>query len=95
MVSLTITSDPDKDGKHRLQCPQCLVSFFAPITKDDKTGKLQDIICENCHHATEPLMFIYTANKEQANAMVINYAEREMKNMLKKAFRGSNHIKIK
>ena len=95
MVGPTITSDPDKDGKHRLQCPQCLVSFFAPITEDDKTGKLQDIICENCHHAAEPLMFIYTANKEQANAMVINYAEREMKNMLKKAFRGSKHIKIK
>ena len=58
MVDLTITSDPDKDGKHRLQCPQCLVSFFAPITEDDKTGKLQDIICENCHHAAEPMMFI-------------------------------------
>ena len=42
MVDLTITSDPDKDGKHRLQCPQCLVSFFAPITEDDKTGKLQE-----------------------------------------------------
>lgn len=95
MIGLTITSDPDKDGKHRLQRPQCLVSFFAPITKDDKTDKLQDIICENCHHAAEPLMFIYTANKEQANAIAINYAEREMKNMLKKAFRGSKYIKIK
>ena len=58
MVDLTITSDPDKDGKHRLQCPQCLVSFFAPITEDDKTDKLQDIICENYHHTAEPLMFI-------------------------------------
>lgn len=46
MASLTITSDPDKDGNHRLRCPQCLVSFFVPITKDDKTGELQDIICE-------------------------------------------------
>lgn len=40
-------------------------------------------------------MFIYTANKEQADAMVMNYAECEMKNMLKKAFRGSKYIKIK
>ena len=95
MTGLTITSDPDTNGNHRLQCPQCLVSFFAPITKDDKTGELQDIICENCHHAAEPLMFVYTANKEQTDAMVMNYAEREMKNMLKKAFRGSKHIKIK
>lgn len=95
MADLTITSDPDKDGNHRLQCPQCLISFFAPIAKDDKTGELQDIICENCHHAAEPLMFIYTANKDQVDAMVMNYAEREMKNMLKKAFRGSKHIKIK
>jgi len=46
MASLTITSDPDKDGNHRLQCPQYLVSFFVPITKDDKTGELQDIISE-------------------------------------------------
>ena len=76
MIDLTITSDPDKDGNYKLQCPQCL-------------------ICENCHHAAEPLMFIYTANKEQADAMVMNYAEREMKNMLKKAFRGSKYIKIK
>ena len=95
MVDLRIISDPDANGNHKLQCPQCFISCFAPITKDDKTGKLQDIICENCHHAAEPLMFIYTANKEQANAMVINYAEREMKNILKKAFRGSKHIKIK
>jgi hypothetical protein len=86
MVGPTITSDPDKDGKHRLQCPQCLVYFSAPTTKDDKTGELQDIICENCHHVTEPLMFIYTANKEQTDAMVMNYAERKMKNMLKKRF---------
>lgn len=86
MVDLMIISDPDKDGKHRLQCPQYFISFFVPITKDDKTGELQDIICENCHHVTKPLMFIYTANKEQTDAMVMNYAEREMKNILKKRF---------
>lgn len=95
MTDLTITSDPDTNGNHRLQCPQCLVSFFTPITKDDKTGELQDIICENCHHTAEPLMFVYTANKEQIYAMVMDDAEREMKNMFKKAFRGSKHIKIK
>lgn len=95
MTDLAITSNPDANGNHRLRCPQCLVSFFAPITKDDKTGELQNIICENCHHTAEPLMFVYTANKEQTDAMVMNYAEREMKSMLKKAFRGSKHIKMK
>lgn len=40
MIDLTITSDPDKDGNYRLQCPQCLISFFASIAKDDKTGEL-------------------------------------------------------
>lgn len=95
MTDIAITSNPDANGNHGLKCPQCLISFFAPITKDDKTGELQNIICENCHHAAEPLMFVYTANKEQTDAMVMNYAEREMKSMLKKAFRGSKNIKIK
>ncbi len=95
MADLMVTSTPDTNGNHKLQCPQCSISFFAPITKDDKTGELQDIICENCHHVAEPIMFVYTANKEQTDAIVMSYAEREMKNVLKKAFRGSKHIKIK
>lgn len=95
MTNLTITSDPDTNGNHRLQCPQCLVSFFAPITKDDKTGELQNIICENCHHSDKPLMFVYTATKEQTDAAVMGYAKREMRSMLKKSLRGSRNIKFR
>lgn len=90
-----ITSTPDANGNHKLKCPKCHTVFFEPIIKDDNTGILQTVICDNCYHAAEPLMFVYTANKEQTDAMVMNYAEHEMKNMFKKAFRGSKHIKIK
>ena len=95
MTEIAITSNPDANGNHSLKCPQCLISFFAPIMKDDETDELQNIICENCHHTAEPLMFVYTANKEQTDVAVMNYAEREMKSMLKRAFRGSKNIKIK
>jgi hypothetical protein len=90
-----ITSTPDADGNHKLKCPKCHTLFFAPITKDDDTGALQNTVCENCHHSDEPLTFVYAANKAQTDKIVMNYAEREMKNMFKKAFRGSKHIKIK
>ena len=90
-----ITSTPDANGNHKLKCPKCHTVFFKPIIKDDNTGILQTVICDNCHHADEPLAFMHAANKAQADAMVMNYVECEMKNMLKKAFRGSKHIKIK
>lgn len=90
-----ITSTPDANGNHKLRCPECHTLFFAPITKDDDTEVLQNTICENCHHSDEPLAFVYTANKAQTDRMVANYAEREMKSMLKKAFRGSKNIRIK
>ena len=90
-----ITSTPDANGNHKLKCPKCHTVFFEPIIKDDITGILQTVICDNCHHADEPLAFIHAANKARADAMAMNYAEHEMKNMLKKAFRGSKYIKIK
>lgn len=90
-----ITSTPDANGNHKLKCPKCHTLFFAPITKDDDTGVLQNTICVNCHHSDEPLAFVYAANKAQTDKMVMSYAEREMKNTLKRAFRGSKHIKIK
>jgi hypothetical protein len=90
-----ITSTPDASGNHSLKCPSCHITFLAPITKDDNTGELQNTVCENCHHSDEPLAFVYAANKVQTDKMVINYAEREMKNMLKNAFRGSKNIKIR
>jgi len=90
-----ITSTPDANGNHRLKCPSCHITFLAPITKDDDTGELQNTVCENCHHSDEPLAFVYAANKTQTDKMVMDYASQEMKNMLKKAFRGSKNIKIK
>lgn len=90
-----ITSTPDASGNHKLKCPKCHTVFFAPITNDDDTGVLQNTVCENCHHADEPLAFVYAANKAQTDKMVMNYAEREMKNMLKKAFVGSKNIRIR
>lgn len=96
MVTLgLLKSTPDANGSHKLKCPKCHILFLAPITKDDDTGKLQDTVCENCHHSDEPLAFVYAANKAQADKMVMDYAEREIKNTLKSAFRGSKNIKIK
>ncbi|MCA9341529.1 hypothetical protein KC952_03275 [Candidatus Saccharibacteria bacterium] len=90
-----LTSTPDANGNHKLRCPKCHTTFLAPITKDDDTGEIENTVCENCHHTDEPLKFVYAANKEQADKMVMGYAEREMKNMLKKTFRGSKNIRIK
>lgn len=90
-----ITSTPDSNGNHKLKCPKCHTVFFAPITKEDDTGKLQNSTCENCHYSDEPLAFVYAANKAQTDRMVISYAEREMKSMLKRASRGSKNVKIK
>lgn len=90
-----LSSTPDSNGNHKLKCPKCHTVFFAPITKDDRTGELQNTVCENCSHVDEPLTFVYAANKAQADKIAMNYAEREIKNTLKKAFRGSKNIRIK
>jgi len=89
-----ITSTPDANGNHKHKCPNCHTVFFAPITKDDDTGKLQNTVCENCHHSDEPLAFLYEANKAQTDKMVMDYAERELSKSLKKAFGGSKNIRL-
>lgn len=90
-----ITSEPNAEGKHNLKCPQCKTSFSAHITKDDKSGAIHDVVCEACHHSGAPLNFVYEANKEASNKMVADYAIDELRNGLKKSFRGSKHIKFK
>ena len=89
-----ITSTPDVNGNHKLQCPSCHMTFLAPITKDDNTGELQNTICENCHHSDAPLAFVFAANKVQTDKMVMGYAEREISKSLKKAFGSSKNIRL-
>ena len=90
-----LTSAPDANGNHKLKCPKCHIAFFAHITKDDATGKLENTVCTNCQYSDEPLTFVYAANKAKADRMAVDYAQREMKNMFKKTFRGSKNFKIK
>jgi hypothetical protein len=90
-----ITSTPDADGNHKLKCPQCQTVFFSPITKNDNTGVIDDITCTSCPHREAPLAFLHEANKKQADKIIMDYAEKELKKIFKKSLNNSKHIKFK
>lgn len=90
-----ITSTPDANGNHKLECPKCHTSFLAPVTKDTSTGQLHNVTCATCRYSDAPLVFLHAGNEEKTNQMAKNYVEREMKKALKKAFRGSKNIRFK
>lgn len=76
-----MTSNPDASGKHELKCPNCLTLFRAPILKDSETGTLYDVVCNNCGHTDQPIQFLYTAQKAQADKMAHDFVERKIKNI--------------
>lgn len=90
-----ITSTPDVDGNHRLKCPQCQTVFFSPVTKNDDTGAIDNITCANCSHCEAALAFLHEANKKEAEKIVMDFAEKELRKVFKKSLSRSKHIKFK
>lgn len=90
-----IISTPDADGNHKLICPRCQTVFFSPVTKNDDTGVIDDITCANCPHREAALTFLHEANKKQADKIVMDYAEKELRKIFKKSLGNSKHIKFK
>lgn len=79
-----ITSTTDVDGNHKLKCPRCQTVFFSPVTKNDDTGVIDNITCANCSHREAALAFLHEANKKQADRIVMDYAEKELRKIFKK-----------
>ncbi|NLA43255.1 hypothetical protein GX865_03860 [Candidatus Saccharibacteria bacterium] len=94
-TTVKITSTPDADGNHKLKCPQCQTVFFSPVTKNDDTGAIDDITCASCSHREAALAFLHEANRKEANKIVMDYAENELKKIFKKSLRNSKHVKFK
>lgn len=90
-----ITSTPDADGNHKLKCPRCQTVFFSPVTKNDDTGVIDNITYANCSHREAALAFLHEANRKEANKIVMDYAEKELKKVFKKSLRNSKHVKFK
>lgn len=75
----TMTSQPNKNGEHDLKCPNCMTLFLAAITKNDETGDINDVICPSCSHTDQPLAFLYTAQKDQADKMAHEFVDKKIK----------------
>lgn len=79
-----LTSDPDADGDHKLKCPRCKSLFKAPVTRDELTGDTTDVTCPNCGHADKGLLFLYELQKQTAEKITRDYADKLVRDSLKK-----------
>lgn len=78
-----LTSEPDEKGKHQLKCPSCKATFRSAITKNEKTGEVNAVICTNCSHSDQPLAFLHELNEPKEQTMIKDYAEAEIKKRFK------------
>jgi transcription elongation factor Elf1 len=78
-----ITSEPNSKGEHTLKCPKCDHDFLSTITKDDKTGAIDDTICSLCGYRDQPKMFVAAAHKTEVNSVALDYAKNELTRIFK------------
>lgn len=83
----TISSQPNKDGNHTLKCPKCAQTFLSKITKDDKTGTLDPVVCFACSYSDDPKHFVAAAHQSEANNMARDYVSREIDSMFRSHLR--------
>lgn len=78
----TITSEPNENGEHTLQCPSCSHIFLSTISKDDKTGELDNSVCPTCQFSKEPKNFVAAAHQSEVNELATAYVANEIRNSL-------------